>query len=324
MNKIRLSDIAREAGVSTASVSNALKRKGGVNPEKAEEIRSLAARMGYNTAGDGERRRMRFVIYKKHGKVVMDTAFFAQLFEGVQYECRRLNCDLMINNVRAGDDISHFMDMPMLLLATEMTSEDLKPFKALSHPLLLLDSDFKYEYISNVSIDNTEAGYIAGREFVAKGHRKIGFLDSSLGFNNMNDRFAGLKEALGEHGLEPFSRVKLEPTVEGAERDMAEYLSGRPELPTAFFAGNDIIAVGASMALKRAGYRLPDDLSIIGMDDMPMCRVVEPMLSTVKVDKQRLGALAVSRLIEIIEGKNYVLRTRMGVNYIERDSVKQL
>ena len=324
MNKVRLSDIAREAGVSTASVSNALKRKGGVNPEKAEEIRYLAARMGYNTTGDGERRRMRFVIDKKHGKVVMDTAFFAQLFEGVQYECRRLNCDLMINHVRAGDDISHFMDMPMLLLATEMNSEDLKPFKAINHPLLLLDSDFRYETVSNVSIDNCEAGYIAGRELVSKGHKKIGFLDSALGFNNMSDRFTGFRQALGESGLEPFARVKLEPTVDGADRDMTAYLQSKPELPTAFFAGNDIIAVGVSMALKRAGLRLPDDLSIIGMDDMPMCRVVEPTLSTVKVDKQRLGALAVSRLIEIMEGKNYVLRTRMGVSYIERGSVRQL
>ena len=158
MAKIRLSDIAAVAGVSTASVSNALKHKSGVNPVKAEEIRALAAKMGYSVTAESVRKRMRFVIYKKHGKVIMDTAFFAQLFEGVQDECRRLSCDLMINHVRAGDELSHLMDMPMLLLATEMELEDLRLFKNMAYPILLLDSDFRYETFSNVSIDNLEIG----------------------------------------------------------------------------------------------------------------------------------------------------------------------
>ena len=324
MAKIRLSDIAAVAGVSTASVSNALKHKSGVNPVKAEEIRALAAKMGYSVTAESVRKRMRFVIYKKHGKVIMDTAFFAQLFEGVQDECRRLSCDLMINHVRAGDELSHLMDMPMLLLATEMELEDLRLFKNMAYPILLLDSDFRYETFSNVSIDNLEAGYIAGRQLIAHGHRRIGFLDSSLSFNNMRDRYAGFEQALNESGLKPFSRVGLEPTIEGANRDMKAYLDTSPALPTAFFAGNDIIAVGASMALKRAGYRLPRDLSIVGMDDMPMCEVVEPALSTIRVDKQRLGATAVSRLIAMIDGDMPVQRTRLGVSYVERDSVRTL
>ena len=324
MSRIRLSDIAQAAGVSTASVSNALKHKTGVNPEKAEEIRALAAKMGYGTVSETARKRMRFIIYKKHGKVIMDTAFFAQLFEGVQDECRRLKCDLMINHVRAGDDISQLLDMPTLLLATEMGLDDLKLFRNMNQPILLLDSDFRYEPFSNVSIDNREAGYIAGKRLIAHGHKRIGFLDSSLSFNNMEDRWAGFVQALSEHDLKPFSRVKLEPTVEGANRDMRAYLDTHPALPDAFFAGNDIIAVGVCMALKRAGYKLPRDLSIAGMDDMPMCQVIEPTLSTVRVDKQRLGATAVRRLMDMIDGQTQIERTRLGVSYIERDSVRTL
>ncbi|MBQ3761208.1 MAG: LacI family DNA-binding transcriptional regulator [Clostridia bacterium] len=324
MGRIRLSDIAEAAGVSTASVSNALNHKMGINPEKAEEIRRLAAQMGYLVAEEDKRKCMRFIVYKKHGKVVMDTAFFAQLFEGVQDECRRLSCDLIINHVRAGDDVSRLTDMPLLVLATEMDHGDLDPFRNVGHPVLLLDSDFRYEPFSNVTIDNCEAGYMAAKHLVAMGHRKIGFLDSALTFNNMEDRFAGFSQALAEHGLSPFSRVKLEPTVEGANRDMRAYLVKKPDLPTAFFAGNDIIAVGVSMALKKAGYRLPGDLSIIGMDDMPMCQVVEPTLSTIRVDKQRLGSTAVARLLQMMDGQTQVQRTRLGVGVIERDSVLSL
>ena len=140
----------------------------------------------------------------------------------------------------------------------------------------------------------------------------------------MRDRFAGFEQALAESGLKPFSRIGLEPTVEGANRDMRDYLQTEPELPDAFFAGNDIIAVGVSMALKRAGYKLPRDISIVGMDDMPMCQVVEPTLSTVRVDKQRLGATAVARLIAMIDGQTQIERSRLGVSYIERDSVRTL
>ncbi|MBQ8952752.1 MAG: LacI family DNA-binding transcriptional regulator [Clostridia bacterium] len=325
MNKPRLSDIARAAGVSTATVSNALNHKNKVNQEKAEEIRRLAADMGYFPGAEGRRRSLRFIIYRKHGKVVMDTAFFAQLIEGVQEECRRLSCDLLINKVRAGDDVSALTDMPMLVLATEMDADDLAPYRTLKHPVLLLDSDFRFEPFSSVSIDNCEAGYLAGKHLIAHGHRRIGFLDSALPFNNMADRFAGLKAALDEAGLACAARVPLEPTVEGAERDMAAWLAGNRQLPTAFFAGNDIMAIGASMALKQAGFAIPQDVSLMGMDDMPVCLVVEPRLSTVRVDKQKLGMIAVDRLIAMMEEDERVYqRIRVSVSVTGRESVRFL
>ncbi len=322
MSKLKLSDIARAAGVSTASVSNALNHKNRINPKKAEEIRRLAAEMGYFPEADPRRRGLRFIIYRKHGKVVMDTAFFAQLIEGVQEECRRLSCDLLINKVNAGDDISGLTDMPMLVLATEMDAGDLEPYRGLKHPVLLLDSDFRFEPFSSVSIDNCEAGYLAGKHLIERGHRRIGFLDSSLPFNNMADRFSGLNTALNKAGLTCAARVPLEPTMEGAARDMAAWLSANRALPTAFFAGNDIMAIGASMALKQAGFSLPQDVSIVGMDDMPMCLVAEPSLSTIYVDKQRLGMIAVDRLADMMEEDTRVCqRVRMSVSLTERQSV---
>ena len=196
MNKVRLSDIAKAAGVSTATVSNALNRKNRLNPEKADEIRNLAIKMGYLSGEEDRRRGIRFVIYRKHGKVVMDTAFFSQLIDGVQEQCRRRSYDLLINRVNAGADIAALTDMPILLLATEMDADDLAPYRKSSSPVLLLDSDFRFESFSSVSIDNCEAGYQAGKLLISKGHRRIGFIDSVLPFNNMKDRFSGLLTAL--------------------------------------------------------------------------------------------------------------------------------
>ncbi|MBR4235075.1 MAG: LacI family DNA-binding transcriptional regulator [Clostridia bacterium] len=323
MGRLKLSDIAKAAGVSTASVSNALNfKRSKVNPAKAEEIRRLASEMGYYSP-DESRRSMRFIIYRKHGKVVMDTAFFAQLIEGVQDRCRARSCDLIINKVTPGDDVSSLRDMPLLVLATEMDVQDLRPYRGLKQPVLLLDSDFRYEPFSSVCIDNCEAGYIAGRYLLSHGHKRIGFMDSSLPFNNMRDRFQGFCAALDEAGVQCAARVPLEPTMEGAARDMNAYLRVNKELPTAFFAGNDIMALGASMALKRAGLRLPQDVSIIGMDDMPMNVIAEPQLTTVRVDKQQLGMIAVDRLISMAEERARVhQRVRISVSIVERGSVR--
>ena len=322
MNKVRLSDIAKAAGVSTATVSNALNRKNRLNPEKADEIRNLAIKMGYLSGEEDRRRGIRFVIYRKHGKVVMDTAFFSQLIDGVQEQCRRRSYDLLINRVNAGDDISALTDMPILLLATEMDADDLAPYRKSSSPVLLLDSDFRFESFSSVSIDNCEAGYQAGKLLISKGHKRIGFIDSVLPFNNMKDRFSGLLTALSEADLSCAEHVMVEPTMEGATRDMAQWLRDGGQLPTAFFAGNDIMAIGASMALKQAGYKLPSDVSIVGMDDMPLCLVAEPALTTIRVDKQQLGMIAVDRLIDMIENDEKVYqRIRMSVSTVERQSV---
>ena len=313
MNKVRLSDIAKAAGVSTATVSNALNRKNRLNPEKADEIRNLAIKMGYLSGEEDRRRGIRFVIYRKHGKVVMDTAFFSQLIDGVQERCRRRSYDLLINRVNAGDDISALTDMPILLLATEMDADDLAPYRKSSSPVLLLDSDFRFESFSSVSIDNCEAGYQAGKLLISKGHRRIGFIDSVLPFNNMKDRFSGLLTALSEADLSCAEHVMVEPTMEGATRDMAQWLRD---------GGNDIMAIGASMALKQAGYKLPSDVSIVGMDDMPLCLVAEPALTTIRVDKQQLGMIAVDRLIDMIENDEKVYqRIRMSVSTVERQSV---
>ncbi|MBR5986095.1 MAG: LacI family DNA-binding transcriptional regulator [Clostridia bacterium] len=324
MSKLRLSDIAKAAGVSTASVSNALNYKTGINTDKAESIRRLAAQMGYKTPAESDRRSMRFVIYRKHGKVVMDTAFFSQLIEGIQDECHRLGCDLLINKCTGEDDITELLDRPMLLLATEMDESDLIPLARMAHPVLLLDSDFKFESYCSVSIDNQEAGYLAAKYLVSKGHTDFGFLDSSLPFNNMEDRYRGFAYGLASEGFPEPVRIPVEPTVEGAYVDMYRYVENHTnDLPKALFAGNDIIAMGSIRALKGQGYKLPDDISIIGMDDMPMCQVIEPALSTIRVDKTRLGRIAVDRLWEMMKyNEKTPIRIRMGVNVVERESVR--
>jgi LacI family transcriptional regulator len=113
--------------------------------------------------------------------------------------------------------------------------------------------------------------------------------------------------------------------MDGAYMEMDRILQERPELPTAFFADNDIVALGAMKAFQKNGYRIPEDISLIGFDDLPFCIVSTPTLSTIRVFKQEMGQLAVRRLIELIRTDTKTkIKIQICNEFIERDSVCSL
>ena len=116
--------------------------------------------------------------------------------------------------------------------------------------------------------------------------------------------------------------VTLSTTMDGAYRDMKAYLAGNPALPTAYFADNDMIALGAMKALNEAGIRIPEDISVIGFDDLSFSSISTPGLTTLRVSKQDMGKAAVRRLRELIQGDTSKLKIQICTQFIERGSVK--
>lgn len=336
--KVTIRDIAREAGVSPATVSNVFNGKNKTSEKTRELVLAIAQRRGYAVpAGmSPENRTLRFIIFKRHGKVIMDTPFFSELISSIESACRAHQYELLISYMDAGDpnlrtqiaDVLKNGSRGILLLATEMNDENLQLFKNCKMPLLVLDSLFLWDDHNAVIINNREAGYLAAEHFVENGHRSFGLITSSFPFNNMTDRRDGYVAGLAKYGfaLREEDVFCVEPTMEGAARDMLALLERRAQpLPTAMFASNDIIAVGASRALKQRGFALPDDVSIIGMDDLPICCVTSPQLSTLAVHKRQLGTAAVNRLIEMIERRDStVYKIALDVQLVQRGSVKEL
>lgn len=116
--------------------------------------------------------------------------------------------------------------------------------------------------------------------------------------------------------------VTLSTTMNGAYKDMLEHLKQKPKLPTAFFADNDMIALGAMKALQEMGYRIPEDVSIVGFDDLPFSEISNPPLTTLRVPKQEMGRLAVRKLVEVINGNAKIkTKTQVCTAFIERASV---
>ena len=336
--KIRVRDIAVKAKVSPATVSNALNNKPGVSEKVAERVLRIAAEMGYEppkNSAEPDLKHIRLVVYKSHGLVVMDTQFFAELIESIQRECRAAGLELMITHLNAKDqdlaaraqEIRSEECMGILLLGTEMNPEELQMFTPCRSTLVVLDNLFRHEHVHAVVMNNYDAGFQATNALYSAGHRDIAHITSTVSFSNVRYRRKGYQAALDMHGVKitPDSIWSVTPTLEGAYRDMLQLLESGRKLPTAFFAGNDIIAVGCMRAMNEKGIRIPDDVSIIGMDDMALCLICNPPLTTVKVFRHEMGVAAVQTLLSVAARmKTGVLKMELSIDLVNRNTVRVL
>ncbi len=338
--KIRIRDIAERAGVSPATVSNALNGKAGVGEKKQKQILSIAREMGYavDKSSGLSKEYIRLVIFKRHGLVVMDTQFFAEMIENITREARQNGFELLITHIHMEKDEDYLEQIHeicsedcagVLLLATEMFEEDVRLFNKSRAPLLVLDSLFRHEALNCVVINNYEAGYMATQRLIAMGHTRIEHVTASVRFNNMRYRRKGYEAAMSKNHLPlPENYLwQVTPTVEGAYRDMLDLLDKRKEpLPTAFFVANDVMAVGCVRALKDKGYQLPADVSIIGMDDLEICQVSNPPLSSVRVYREDISRIAVQRLVSMMDptSPRSIQKIEVSVMLMERQSIRDL
>ena len=334
--KYTLRDIAKRANVSPATVSNALNGRAGVSKAVQEHILSIAQEMGYQLSRESTKasRHVRLIIFRSHGMVVMDTQFFSELIESIQLECHRMELELLISHVSARKDADYVNQINafrseecagIILLGTEMNEEELKQFSDFRSPMVVLDNLFRLESVHSVVMNNWQAGYLAAEALYAAGHRDIQHITSSIGFNNMKDRQRGLAEGLNKYGLslENEKIWPVRPTMNGAYEDMKALLQAGKRLPEAFFAGNDIMAIGCMRAIREAGCQVPEDVSIIGMDDTSICLACTPQLSTVHVFRQELGQTVVHTLFALPEKQSACfIKTEVGVELVMRDSVK--
>lgn len=333
---LKIKDISDMLNISPATVSLALNNKPGVSEETRQKILSVVEDMGYDTnilskPALRNSKSIRFIVYKKHGLVVSNTPFFSTLMEGIDLEARKNGYNLVISYINESDNKAEILRIiegnpldGLIILATEMTSEDIKPFTKLGVPVVALDSYFDMEKIDTIVINNVQGAYEATKYLIDSGHSNIGYLKSSIWIKNFEERKYGFTKALSDNGLTYNVKnvLNLEPTMEGAYTSMINILKNGTPLPTAFFADNDIIAFGTIKALRESGMHLPKQISIIGFDDMPFCEMIDPALTTMKVFKERMGALAVDRLINKIE-KNICefIKLEISTVLIERKSV---
>lgn len=333
-----LRQVANLAGVSLATASNALNLRPGVNKDTMARVSKAARETGYlaffqkNQPAPVRMRAIRLITFRKHGLVIQDTPFFADLIQGLETCCAQQGYELIFSQVSAADPVDarrlktllEDPELPTLLLATEMTIEDLQLLDKARSPLVMLDSYFPGADIWTVGIANTQAGYYAGCHLIEQGHRAIGLITSAIPFNNMDERQLGFSQALRAAGLtlQPEHVVAVEPTIEGSDEGISQWLNQAKDLPTAFFAANDTMAAGAVRAMLRYGLKIPQQVSLIGMDNTSVCQAVTPALTSLHVYRDDLARQAINLLLDRVREASQPARyLQIGIKLVERESV---
>lgn len=304
---ITIKEIAEKAGVSKATVSLALNNKGAVSEKTKQIIWEIASQHGYNRKAviSKPKQNLLFIKYIGNGAAIEHNGdFVARIVDSIEFASRELNYNLTIKNIETGEFEKEirciaFEDYEgVILLATELEAEKGELINQIPIPVIAVDNMFEDYDVDCVVMDNHGGIFTAVKYLYELGHTDIGFIDSIIRFPNFDQRTEGYERALKKLGLVyKKENVKhVSPNLEGAYNGMIKEIKEAKTMPTAFVAANDTIAIGSIKALKECGYDVPNRISVIGFDDIPFGRVLEKSLTTMQVDKERIGEIAVKAL----------------------------
>lgn len=314
---ITIHDVATAAGVSVSTVSRVLNNKDDIAPETYERVKTIIAEMGYTSSLAA--RSMRSSKMNVLGLIMPDAGepFPIEVMKGVNSAIATLDYDLIIYT--CGDNRKHFTadreKKFVSLLTNSITDGVIVITPAATHfttdaPVVAVDPHYGNTEYPSVISTNKEGAMEAMNYLIQLGHRRIGFISGRFDLISADRRLRGYRESLTQAGIpiDPDLIVQGDFTA-GAGLRCARQLLNLPNPPTAIFAANDQSALGAYQAAHEAGLAIPEDLSIVGFDNIPEAALAEPGLTTVDQSIQEMGKIAVQMLVKLIEGESLENKT---------------
>lgn len=312
----KLDQIAEQLGISPATVSRALNNKPGVSAQMREQVLDLARQLNYAPSLAGRSLvtqrtdTVGFLTFERSTPLAGDP-FYYHILRGVEQELAQLGYFMIVSTVYPG-----MQEASSLQLVTEKRVDGLiiagpffpRPLILSLHkagvPIVLVDNTVSKPPLDAVLVEDEEAGYEATQHLIAAHHhRHIVALSGPKVWPSNRARVSGYRWAMEDAGLEPRMVRMDDTTIDTGYRALRQALEQHPET-TAIFAINDAMAMGALRAAQDMGRNLPGDLAIVGFDDVVAAAHVCPSLTTMRVPKRQLGALAARRLIERLRQEN--------------------
>jgi DNA-binding LacI/PurR family transcriptional regulator len=313
----RSQDVATLAGVSRTTVSFVLNDVPGVKISEETRRRVLEAAQQLNyyptaaarSLASGKTHRIGLILGEGQERLAAD-AFLPTFLQGVTASVHQRGYLLLI---QLAEDVPSHEAYARLIREQQVDGLILSGPRS-DDPLLVELAEDRYPLIFHgrlngsqfpcVDVDNQAGARQAVRHLLRLGHRRIGFISNApLSYSGAQDRFAGYKDALCQQGLDlDEDLVRTGSFVPESGQAAMEKLLDLPERPTAVFAASDVIAMGAMSAIHSAGLRIPEDVAIVGFDDIFLAAQAHPPLTTVRVPAYGLGWTAAEVLISLIEG----------------------
>ncbi len=305
-------EVADKAGVSPTTVSHIVNNTRFVSDEIRQRVQAAMDELGYrpNTLARSLRRGETHTI----GLILPDSSnpYFAEVGHTIEATAFGLGYSVVLCNSESNPEKEAFYaDLlskrqvdGMIFFAVGDQSRSLQGLLRQSVPVVVVDRDLAEIEVDAVLADNLAGGYLATHHLLEQGHRRIGLIAGPSNVTPSADREIGYRQALDELGLE------LEPALcdrgdfhYQSGQDATRRLLGLAHPPSAIFACNDVMAVGAIRAASEAGVRVPHDLAIVGFDDIELASYTVPALTTVAQPKEEMGRQAVRTLVTRMRNK---------------------
>lgn len=328
--RTRIEDVAKLAGVSPTAVSFAFNKPDRLNPQTVERILEIANQLGY-----APNPHARALLSKSVGVIGILTPqslpstfanpFFTAFHQGVGRICEENNCSLLTISASTNNPTSLAPVDGIIAVGLHEHHEEIQTLQRRGVPLVLVDTDSST--LPTVTIEDEHGAWMAADYLIQQGHRQIAVMTFEMDYSSEikvygvgERRFEGYKRAFLEHGL-PWNDSFLIPTpadaVESAVLFKTHWQEGNR--PTAVLAIADIIAIGVMQAAEELGLHIPDQLAVIGFDDIPQAAWTQPTLTTIRQPTVEKGEVAAQMLLNLIEGENPA-STALPVELVIRQS----
>lgn len=331
-----IKDVAKMAGVSTTTVSHVMNKTRFVAQDTEKAVRDAIKALNYSPSGVA--RSLKINTTKSIGMIVTTSQapYFAEVIQAVEAFCYRQGYSLFLCNTQNDEiKIQNYLDMlakkrvdGLLVMCSEYTQATQNLLRNVTDiPKVVMDWSNHLSDEWDSLVDNGKmGGYLATHYLIEKGHRKIGIITGALNKAIAQSRLQGFYQAMQDANLpiqEAWVKEGFFEPEDGYEMMMA--ILKAEKHPTAVFCCNDMMALGAMSAINEKGLRVPEDISIIGYDDIHASRFFSPPLTTICQPKKRLAKQAVIRLLERINQQSihHAVMT-LTPTLVERKSVKSL
>lgn len=341
MKRITIKDVAKVAGVSAAAVSYALNGKEGkTSPETLEKIKEAIKQLNYipdfsaRSLVNNKSKLIGVVIpqTEDHTQLILENPFYSEIVSGIEAALRLRGYQFILSRVDKGKgylDISMQRNLDGAIIMGIYQEQFYEELKKVNIPIVLIDSYINDRYFRRIGIDDELGGAMATNHLIDCGHTNIGLVTGTIKKDGVVEkRFLGYKSAIKEANLFYNPDYVFEESVSydhgvHAGRLIAEKF---PEI-TAIFATADMVAFGVITGIIESGKRVPEDISVIGFDDISVSKIFIPKLTTIKQDITAKGMQAAECLVQAIDGElseddpNEIM---LPLELIQRQTVKQL
>ncbi len=322
-----IKDVAKEANVAISTVSNVLNNVDVVSKETKEVVMRAIEKLNYTPNLNG-----RYLKKSKTGFIglfvtSLEGPFYSELITAMYAECCKYEYGLTIflNNEKNLEEsyqaiLGKRVDGAVILNET-INEIHIKGFKRVKMPVVFLDREVEGDTVSSVVIDNYTGVRQATQYLLKLGHIKIGYVHGNKDNYDENMRYKGYVETLSENGIELNDDFEIQGyySEQGTYNAIRAYIASGRELPEAFIAANDQMAIGCIEGLRDEGIEVPRDISIIGFDNIEKSKYYTPAITTIDSSAKEFGRVAIQNLIKIIN-KEEVENKKIPTKLIIRDS----